>query len=226
MMDDQLKDVSVQDVIDRLMEIENKSQSFNVCVIGTDGFDLDVDAVEIIELVTSDKEDAGVDLSIVLDESVDDSLEEDEDRVIDYCGENVTLSHYEDKHRPQNQKKVRGIPFNPVLRVDFDQTPNDDREALETSDWWDLPYIRSCTWANMGDSYTAYLERVSVLKDFTPKSQTDFDLEQEEIRIRWFKSWPGGVRYEIRCLDGGAWDRSTNRGFTASLDDALKMLGK
>lgn len=35
------------------------------------------------------------------------------------------------------------------------------------------------------------------------------------------KRWPEGVRYDVRCLDGGAWDRSTNRGAFPSLDAAV-----
>lgn len=35
------------------------------------------------------------------------------------------------------------------------------------------------------------------------------------------KHWPEGVRYNVRCLDGGAWDRSTNHGFFSSLDAAI-----
>lgn len=35
------------------------------------------------------------------------------------------------------------------------------------------------------------------------------------------KHWPEGVRYNVRCLDGGAWDRSSNRGAFASLEAAL-----
>lgn len=34
-------------------------------------------------------------------------------------------------------------------------------------------------------------------------------------------AWPSGVRYTVRCLDGGAWDRSTNWGSVATLELAL-----
>jgi len=72
-LDDQYENTSVQDVIDRLMEIEDKSQPFNVCVIGADGFDLDIDAGEITELADRECDVAGVLLSIVLDKSADDA---------------------------------------------------------------------------------------------------------------------------------------------------------
>ena len=31
----------------------------------------------------------------------------------------------------------------------------------------------------------------------------------EEGRRTWMEFWPTGTRYDVRCLDGGAWDRST-----------------
>lgn len=43
-----------------------------------------------------------------------------------------------------------------------------------------------------------------------------------DARPEWMAAaWPGGTRYETRCLDGGAWDRSTSWGMFATLDEAL-----
>lgn len=81
---------------------------------------------------------------------------------------------YTDANRPQNQKTVRGVIVNPVLRDGFDDTHNDLREDLETEDWFGLPYV--------------------VGADDT---------------------------WHIRCLDGGAWDRSTLRGFADTMDGAI-----
>lgn len=39
------------------------------------------------------------------------------------------------------------------------------------------------------------------------------------------KAWPGGVRYDVRCLDGGAWDRSTWWGSFSTLDEASRCNG-
>ena len=44
---------------------------------------------------------------------------------------------------------------------------------------------------------------------------------QAKGRASWMKAWPSGTRYATRCLDGGAWDRSTNWGMFASLEEAL-----
>lgn len=34
--------------------------------------------------------------------------------------------------------------------------------------------------------------------------------------------FPEGKRYFVRCLDGGAWDRSTNHGLFYTLESALQ----
>ncbi len=39
----------------------------------------------------------------------------------------------------------------------------------------------------------------------------------------WLEAWPSGTRYTVRCLDGGSWDRSTNCGSFAKLDDAFEI---
>lgn len=35
--------------------------------------------------------------------------------------------------------------------------------------------------------------------------------------------WPEGKRFDVRCLDGGAWDRSSNLGSFKSLNEAVDM---
>jgi hypothetical protein len=40
-------------------------------------------------------------------------------------------------------------------------------------------------------------------------------------RKEWMRAYPSGIRYETRCLDGGAWDRSTTWGTYATLDEAI-----
>ena len=37
----------------------------------------------------------------------------------------------------------------------------------------------------------------------------------------WLKSWPSGARYDVRCLDGGAWDRPTSWGMFGTLPEAI-----
>jgi hypothetical protein len=68
-----------------------------------------------------------------------------------------------------------------------------------------------------------------------PKLPRDFDNtpngERPKSHMKWWdrpyivteknNRWPGGVRYDLRCLDGGAWDRSTCWGCFATLDEAI-----
>lgn len=91
------------------------------------------------------------------------------------------------------------IPINPCQRDDFDSTPHENRDPLELEHWWDMPYIQTCEWSDIGSS-------------------------NAEHREEWLKYWPSGIRYTVRCLDGGAWDRSTNRGSFASLEQAVASI--
>jgi hypothetical protein len=91
------------------------------------------------------------------------------------------------------------IPINPKLPRDFDDWPNDLRPRSHRK-WWNRPYIQTVTWEQM--------------KPRNPEMVGEF-------RDRWFAAWPSGTRYDVRCLDGGAWDRSTNWGSFATLDEAL-----
>ena len=220
---------SVQDVIDRLMKVADRSLPFNVDMVGEDGFYLDYAAIEFTDYYNTDGTPSSVGLEVKFTTPVkqlfDTEEEGEEQRVIDYCGEKVVLHDYEDRHRPENQPMIQGVPFNPRLRDGFDNTPNDDRDPQEVDDWWGRAFIRSCSWAEMADSYSDYIDRVSRpgLGDFTPKTREEFDADQEARRIKWFESWPTGVRYEVRCLDGGAWDRSTSLSMVGSLEDALDI---
>lgn len=132
---------------------------------------------------------------------------------------------FKKKHYFDNQKTVvDGIPINPTLRWDFDITPNDDRENIELENWWDKPYIcvdileqepwiehsirlkNECGWDN---------EKIG--------TKEDWEKNLEDSRKSWFETWHTGFRYEVRCLDGGAWDRSTNYGMYATFEEALEV---
>lgn len=40
----------------------------------------------------------------------------------------------------------------------------------------------------------------------------------------WLEHWPSGTRYDVRCLDGGAWDRSSWLGAFATLSEAIQYV--
>jgi hypothetical protein len=67
---------------------------------------------------------------------------------------------------------IGGVPIDPVLPPDFDNTPNERRPKSHTK-WWRVPYVVTHPARN------AIEPNVSVRK------------------------------CDVRCLDGGAWDRST-----------------
>jgi len=87
--------------------------------------------------------------------------------------------------------RAAGIPFNPRLPRDFANTPNDRRPATHHR-WWYRPYI---------ETYTS-----------SPA---------EPGHEKWIEHWPAGIRYDVRCLDGGAWDRPTCWGMFATLHEAI-----
>jgi hypothetical protein len=92
-------------------------------------------------------------------------------------------------------------PINPRLPRNFDNTPNESRPASHQR-WWDRPFIQTYTWDDM----------------VNPTSSEEAKANQ---RRDWFESWPSGVRYDVRCLDGGAWDRPTCWGCFATLEEAI-----
>ena len=85
------------------------------------------------------------------------------------------------------------IPINPTLPENFDCTPNDARPP-EHMGWWGRPYIETDDGRPFAD---------------------------EHGRRQWLRSWPDGMRYDVYCLDGGAWDRPTCKGMFATLSEAI-----
>lgn len=86
------------------------------------------------------------------------------------------------------------IPVNPKMPMNFDCTPNEARPVSHRR-WWNRPYIQTFTLEDFGNS-------------------------DEESKRRWLEAWPAGTRYDLRCLDGLAWDRSTCHGSFKTLEEA------
>jgi hypothetical protein len=110
---------------------------------------------------------------------------------------------------------INGVLINPSQPKLFDCTPNEDRPESQAK-WWNLPYIVTqavesldAMYANRTDEY-AEAGRSHWVKG----------------RINWMEAWPGGTRYETRCLDGGAWDRSTSWGMFATIEEAISCAKK
>jgi hypothetical protein len=97
-------------------------------------------------------------------------------------------------------------PVDPKLPAHFDETPNDER-PLSHLVWWEQPFI-----------VTRAIEAMDT--EYDQLGGTALAHWLADGRARWLEAWPGGTRYEARCLDGGAWDRSTCWGFFGTLEQA------
>ncbi|MGZ8220031.1 MAG: hypothetical protein ACXWT0_00135 [Methylobacter sp.] len=122
---------------------------------------------------------------------------------------------------------MKKIPINPRLRKGFDNTPNDQRSESEIKRWWGRPYIRTSTYEEHQTDATHedHVRRMAGT-GYDPWSKEEFEEKEATWRKNWFEAWPDGTRYEVRCLDGGAWDRSTLWGMFPTLDEALICAGK
>lgn len=109
---------------------------------------------------------------------------------------------------------INGVPVNPRLPEHFDATPNEDRPALHLK-FWHRPYIVTDTVEQLDAFYAGRTDQYA-----------DEGRERWiEGRKQWMAAWPSGTRYSVRCLDGGAWDRSTSWGAFATLEAALAVAG-
>lgn len=119
------------------------------------------------------------------------------------------------------------IPIDPKLRANFDNTPNEERSPAEIEKWWNKPFIVSTTFeGNQADQdYDAYFERVKDydFKAYPTKTREEWEADQAQQKADWYASFPSGTRYEVYCLDGGAWDRATWRGMFAKLSEAVRF---
>ena len=109
------------------------------------------------------------------------------------------------------ERMEQDVLINPLLPHGFDSTPNDGRPVSHQK-WWHVPYVVSETIEEMDAFYA----------DRTDEHAEAGRTHWRESRKKWLESWPLGTRYDVRCLDGGAWDRSTNWGAFASLEEALQ----
>lgn len=111
----------------------------------------------------------------------------------------------------------KGVLLNPVLPKQFGMTPNEDRSEKERALWWGRPYIQSYTVKDEVEYQEKYQAERALLDP-----SVDVKAVVEEMRQGFLTVWPGGIRYTVYCLDGGAWDRSTWWGAYDNLEQALE----
>lgn len=138
---------------------------------------------------------------------------------------------YLKKHHPEQQANtVNGVIINPVLRDGFNDTPNEERDPLEIEHWFGRSYIVTDDWSSREETWEDHVARLKASPaikgwEMPIPAREEYDKEQAAQRESWFNSYPTGIRYEIRCLDGGAWDRSSLLGYSQNLEEAIKLIG-
>jgi|AntRauTorckE5430_2_1112549.scaffolds.fasta_scaffold68182_2 hypothetical protein len=119
-----------------------------------------------------------------------------------------------------NNQIINGFQVNPVLPNFMDTKPLDKRSKSHLEKWFLTPYIVIVSFDS--ESYNSYRKRISNLSFsidmMTEKEFTQWNIKRKKV---WLKAWKKGFRYDVRCLDGGCWDRTTNRGNFDTLDKAL-----
>ncbi|MFU2512471.1 hypothetical protein [Pseudoalteromonas sp. ASV78] len=143
-------------------------------------------------------------------------------RTIDYNGEKLEISDYKPENYFDNQKEwvTEHIPLNPNLRDDFDFTPNKERDGLEIEHWWGKPYIVAEFATLSYRNYSTYREELESRGSTDIVSEKEFHEKYSDLSME-DPSCIHGVTFVVRCLDGGAWDRSTWKGQFNNLTDAI-----
>ena len=150
-----------------------------------------------------------------------------------FSSNNPTVN-FKQKHYFKNQKNiVDGIAIDPILPDDFWNTAHEDREQVELNEWRERPFI--VTQGYDEESYEEYYSRMKPYYDdliahygeekttYKVETEDEFNSRVEKQKKSWFDAWPSGIRYDVYILDGGAWDRPTNKAKVASLEEALEI---
>ena len=116
---------------------------------------------------------------------------------------------------------IENIKVNPILRPDFDNTPNEDRTQKELNEYWNKPYIIIDTLHQ--EPFIEHVTRMNELGYYELETEEAFNLRQKESRDIFYSCFPDGFKYQVRCLDGGAWDRSTMKGNFNTFNEALEF---
>lgn len=123
---------------------------------------------------------------------------------------------------------MKEIYINPKVPSWMDDKDINDRSQSHLDKWFDRPYIRTQNFIE--DTYKEYLERMSYTQeesykgDYTLETEKEFNTRREEDFKNWCNKWGAdGIRYDLRILDGGAWDRTTNKGSFSTLEEATKV---
>jgi len=99
---------------------------------------------------------------------------------------------------------MQKTPINPSLRPEFNSSAYEDRPAEEIAQWWNVPYIVTDTFEDQGDkTFDEYVARMRSYGNAPGRSREEWEADKAKHRENWFIWFPSGIRYEVRCLDGG-----------------------
>ena len=122
----------------------------------------------------------------------------------------------------RHEFELDGVFINPKLSEDFNCTPHEQRDD-EMNWWWGKPYIiiSELSLESWEEFYYRLKDDASMKEYLLKYNKETWNKQLEEDRKSWFKKYPTGFKYTVRCLDGGAWDRSTKYGDYASFEEAM-----
>ena len=120
------------------------------------------------------------------------------------------------------------IEIDPNVPEWMDDKDLNDRSEEHMNEWFGKAYIRTQKFGD--DSYQEYCDRMAYtqaddyLGDYKLDTEEEFNTRRTKDLKSWCAKWgDDGIRYTVRCLDGGAWDRTTNHGSFANVDEAIAL---
>jgi hypothetical protein len=113
------------------------------------------------------------------------------------------------------------VMINPIIPRFMDNLDIQLRNEEHLQEWFNVPYIETHT--HHHEPYQEYVKRLEDMAHITIENIEDYEQRKFNEHKKWFKAWESGVRYDVRCLDGGAWDRTSSKGMFGNLDQAIKL---
>jgi len=113
---------------------------------------------------------------------------------------------------------MKKIYLNPKVPEWMDDKDLEERSESHMQKWFNRPYIRTEDFGE--DTYQEYVERMKTCKGYELETEEEFNDRRKKDKEQWLEWWSEGIRYDVRCLDGGAWDRTTNKGSYKTLEEA------
>lgn len=112
------------------------------------------------------------------------------------------------------------VLINPNIPKWMDNKDIEKRSGSHIEKWWNVPYIVFETFEK--EPYSKFKKRMTKLNYNVDESWEEYELRKKEEFLEWINTWGTGIRYDVRMLDGGAWDRTSWKGSFNNLDEAIK----